>query len=337
MSAKPAILVTGAAGYIGSHCCKALAEDGYQPICFDNLTTGHTDFVRWGPLMLGDVHDSSAVASLIKAHKVEAVMHFAASSAVGESVADPQKYYLNNLAGTLSLLRGMREAKCETLIFSSTGAVYGDAGRDPIPESAAGNTVNPYGRSKFAIEQILADYRSAYRFRSACLRYFNACGADDSAVIGERRDPETHLIPRALMALQGHVSEFAIFGEDYDTTDGTAVRDYIHVNDLAKAHITALKLLAGGDVGGAFNLGTGVGYSVKQILDAIFVETGSAVPLVKKPRRVGDPEILVADPQLSKTRLGFEAKQSSLQNIIRSAWKWHQKAHPKRKPIFNAG
>jgi UDP-arabinose 4-epimerase len=336
LSAKPAILVTGGAGYIGSHCCKALAEDGYLPICLDNLTTGHTDFVRWGPLISGDVHDSAAVALLIKAHKVKAVMHFAAFSAVGESVADPQKYYLNNLAGSLSLLRGMREAKCETLIFSSTGAVYGNAGRDPIPESAAGPTVNPYGRSKFAIEQILADYRSAYQFKSACLRYFNACGADASATIGERRDPETHLIPRALMALQGHVSEFAIFGEDYNTPDGTAVRDYIHVNDLAKAHTTALKLLMDGDVGGAFNLGTGVGYSVKQILDAIFVETGCAVPVVKKARRVGDPEILVADPTFSKKRLGFKATQSNLQNIVRSAWKWHQKAHPKRGKMFDS-
>ena len=212
MSAKPAILVTGGAGYIGSHCCKALAEAGYQPICFDNLSTGHADFVQWGPLISGDVHDSASIAALIKAHDVKAVMHFAAFSAVGESVADPQKYYVNNLAGTLGLLRGMREANCDTLVFSSTGAVYGNAGRDPIPESAAGQTVNPYGRSKFAIEQILADYRSAYQFKSACLRYFNASGADPAATIGERRDPETHLIPRALMALQGHVSDFAIFG-----------------------------------------------------------------------------------------------------------------------------
>lgn len=330
MNAKPTILVTGGAGYIGSHCCKALADAGYQPICFDNLTTGHADFVQWGPLISGDVHDSASIASLIRAHDVKAVMHFAAFSAVGESVADPQKYYVNNLSGTLGLLRGMREAKCETLVFSSTGAVYGNAGRDPIPESAAGQTVNPYGRSKFAVEQILADYRSAYQFKSACLRYFNASGADPAATIGERRDPETHLIPRALMALQGHVSDFAIFGEDYDTPDGTAVRDYIHVNDLAEAHIAALKLLMGGDAGGVFNLGTGVGYSVRQILDAIFAETGRAVPVVVKARRAGDPEILVADPALAKDRLGFEATRSSLQNIVRSAWAWHQKAHPRR-------
>jgi UDP-arabinose 4-epimerase len=330
VSAKPAILVTGGAGYIGSHCCKALADAGYRPICFDNLTTGHADFVQWGPLVTGDVHDSASIASVIKAHDVKAVMHFAAFSAVGESVTDPQKYYLNNLSGTLGLLRGMRDAKCETLVFSSTGAVYGNASRDPIPESAAGQTVNPYGRSKFAIEQILADYRSAYQFKSAALRYFNACGADPSATIGERRDPETHLIPRVLMALQGYVSDFAIFGKDYDTPDGTAVRDYIHVNDLAEAHIAALRLLMNGDPGGAFNLGTGVGYSVKQIVDAIFAETGRLVPGIVKERRVGDPEILVADPALSKSHLKFVATRSSLQNIIRSAWAWHQKAHPLR-------
>jgi UDP-arabinose 4-epimerase len=328
VSAKPAILVTGGAGYIGSHCCKALADAGYQPICFDNLSTGHADFVQWGPLISGDVHDSASIASLIRVHDVKAVMHFAAFSAVGESVADPQKYYVNNVTGTLGLLRGMRDANCDTLVFSSTGAVYGNAGRDPIPESAAGQTVNPYGRSKFAIEQILADYRSAYQFKSASLRYFNASGADPAATIGERRDPETHLIPRALMALQGHVSDFAIFGQDYDTPDGTAVRDYIHVNDLAEAHIAALKLLTAGNAGGAFNLGTGVGYSVKQILDAILAETGRAVPVVVKARRAGDPEILVADPALAKERLGFQASRSSLQNIVRSAWAWHQKAHP---------
>jgi UDP-glucose 4-epimerase/UDP-arabinose 4-epimerase len=330
MNTKPAILVTGGAGYIGSHCCKALSDEGYLPVCFDNLSTGHAEFVQWGPLIEGDIRDSESIASVIKKHGVQAVMHFAAFSAVGESVADPQKYYINNVAGTLGLLRGMREARCETLVFSSTGAVYGNAGRDPIPESAAGQTVNPYGRSKFAIEQILADFRSAYQFKSACLRYFNACGDDPSGSIGELRDPETHLIPRALMALQGHVSDFAIFGDDYDTPDGTAVRDYIHVNDLAEAHIAALRLLSNGDLGGAFNLGTGVGYSVKQIVDAILAETGRPVPVIVKARRAGDPEILVADPALSKGRLGFVATRSSLQNIIRSAWAWHQKAHPLR-------
>ena len=328
MSNRGSILITGGAGYIGSHCSKAVAEAGFLPICYDNLSTGHADFVQWGPLIIGDVLDSAKIASIIREQDVKAVMHFAAFSAVGESVTDPQKYYVNNVGGTLALLKGMREAGCDRLVFSSTGAVYGNAGRDPIPETAAGPTVNPYGRSKFMIEQILSDYRAAYQFRSVCLRYFNACGADSSGTIGELRDPETHLIPRALMALQGHVSGFAIFGDDYDTPDGTAVRDYIHVDDLAVAHVAALALLLNGDSGGVFNLGTGVGYSVRQILEAIQTETGQTVPVEVRERRAGDPPILVADPSNAEKRLGFTASRSGLPNIISSAWAWHQKAHP---------
>lgn len=256
MASRDSILITGGAGYIGSHCAKAVAEAGFLPVVYDNLSTGHRNFVQWGPLVIGDVADHDKIAGTIREHKARAVMHFAAFSAVGESVADPQKYFGNNVAGTLGLLRGMREAGCDRLVFSSTGAVYGNAGREPIPESAAGPTVNPYGRSKFMIEQMLDDYRAAYRFKSVCLRYFNACGADASGTIGELRDPETHLIPRALMALLGHVPDFAIFGEDYETSDGTAVRDYIHVDDLAAAHIAALELLLKGSAGGVFNLGT---------------------------------------------------------------------------------
>jgi UDP-arabinose 4-epimerase len=330
MSNRGSILITGGAGYIGSHCSKAVAEAGFLPICYDNLSTGHADFVQWGPLIIGDVLDSAKIASIIREQDVKAVMHFAAFSAVGESVTDPQKYYVNNVGGTLALLKGMREAGCDRLVFSSTGAVYGNAGRDPIPEAAAGPTVNPYGRSKFMIEQILSDYRAAYQFRSVCLRYFNACGADSSGSIGELRDPETHLIPRALMALQGYVSGFAIFGDDYDTPDGTAVRDYIHVDDLAAAHVAALALLLNGDNGGVFNLGTGVGYSVRQILEAIQTETGQSVPVTVRERRAGDPPVLVADPSHAEKRLGFTASRSELPNIVRSAWAWHQKAHPRR-------
>jgi UDP-arabinose 4-epimerase len=329
MSNRGSILVTGGAGYIGSHCSKAVAQAGFLPICYDNLSTGHADFVQWGPLIVGDVLDSAKITSIIREQDVQAVMHFAAFSAVGESVTDPQKYYVNNVGGTLALLKGMREAACDRLVFSSTGAVYGNAGRDPIPETAAGPTVNPYGRSKFMIEQILSDYRVAYQFRSVCLRYFNACGADSSGTIGELRDPETHLIPRALMALQGHVSGFAIFGDDYETPDGTAVRDYIHVDDLAVAHVAALALLLNGDSGGVFNLGTGVGYSVRQILEAIQTETGQTVPVTVRERRAGDPPVLVADPSNAERRLGFTASRSELPNIVRSAWAWHQKAHPR--------
>jgi UDP-arabinose 4-epimerase len=330
MAERRSILITGAAGYIGSHCSKAVAEAGFLPVGYDNLSTGHADFVRWGPLVVGDVGDSAKIAATIREHCIQSVMHFAALSAVGESVANPARYFMNNVSGTLGLLQGMREASCEQLVFSSTGAVYGDAGTKPIPETAEGSITNPYGRSKFMIEQILSDFRSAYQFRSVSLRYFNACGADASATIGELRDPETHLIPRALMALRGYISEFAVFGTDYDTPDGTAVRDYIHVDDLAKAHIAALEALLGGDTGDVYNLGTGFGYSVRQILDAVRAETGLNLPVVFKQRRAGDPAILVADPSKAKAKLGFEAIRSDLRNIIRSAWAWHQKAHPWR-------
>lgn len=329
MSTKGAILIAGGAGYIGAHCSKAVAEAGFLPIVYDNLTTGHSSFVQWGPLVVGDVADCIKVASTIRQYDVKAVMHFAASSAVGESVAEPQKYYLNNVAGTLGLLQGMREAGCSRLVFSSTGAVYGNAGREPIPESAAGPTVNPYGRSKYMIEQILADYRAAYGFSATALRYFNACGADASGAIGELRDPETHLIPRALMAILGHVPDFAIFGTDYETPDGTAVRDYIHVDDLAAAHIAAIARLLDGHSGGAYNLGTGSGYSVREIVDAIRNETGEQVPLVYRERRAGDPPILVADPSRAAQELGFKAQRSDLGHVIRSAWAWHQTAHPR--------
>lgn len=328
MVSKQAILVTGGAGYIGAHCCKALNDAGYSPISYDNLSSGHEAFVKWGPLVVGDIADGRKVAETISAYKVVAVMHFAAFSLVGESVADPQKYYQNNLAGTLGLLQAMRETNVLQLVFSSTGAVYGQADSKPIAEAAAGRPINPYGTSKWMIEQVLADYRHAYGLNSFSLRYFNACGADGSCVIGELRDPETHLVPRALMAIQGHIANFAVFGDDYDTPDGTALRDYIHVNDLAVAHIAALKLLLAGHSGAAVNLGTGHGYSVRQILDAVLAETGRPVPFAMNPRRAGDPAALIADPSASRSILGFQPRHSSLPEIVRSAWAWHQKAHP---------
>ena len=324
------ILVTGGAGYIGSHCCKALADAGYQPVCFDNFSSGHRQFVKWGPLVEGELHDSDLLIHTLKANNISAVMHFAAFSAVGESVADPQKYYVNNVAGTLSLLRSMRQAGCVNLVFSSTGAVYGDAAETLISETAPKVPVNPYGASKLMIETILADYRRAYGLNSVCLRYFNASGADFSTVIGELREPETHLIPRALMALQGHVTDFAIFGTDYPTPDGTPIRDYIHVVDLAKAHLLALEMLSGGHEGGIYNLGTGTGFSVREILRAITIETGRSVPALVKPRRAGDPSVLVADPSAAKDALGFSAVHSDISTIIKTAWAWHLKAHPLR-------
>ncbi len=329
MSESPAILVTGGAGYIGSHCCKALSEAGFVPVCFDNLSTGHRGFVKWGPFVKGDVGDTPRLADAIAAHQVVAVIHFAAFSQVGESVGDPQKYYLNNVGGTLSLLKAMREQGCNRLVFSSTGAVYGNAGRDPISEGAAGAVVNPYGASKWMIEQILADYRRAYGMNSFCLRYFNACGAESSGSIGEFRDPETHLIPRAMMALRGHVRDFAIFGDDYETPDGTAIRDYIHVVDLAAAHVRAVNALLDGSRGGHYNLGTGSGFSVREVLAAIERESGLKVPVVTKPRRAGDPPILVANPSAAQADLGFVPVCSDLATIVRSSWAWHRLAHPK--------
>jgi UDP-glucose 4-epimerase len=327
MSDRAAILVTGGAGYIGSHACRALIAAGYDPVVFDNFSTGHRSFVA-GSLVTGDLMDGTALARAFAQHDIAAVMHFAASSLVGESVADPHKYYVNNVAGTLSLLEAMRNAGCHRLVFSSTGAVYGNADSKALPESYACAPINPYGASKWMAERILSDYRSAYGLGAFCLRYFNASGADASGGIGELRENETHLIPRAMMALQGHVADFAVFGDDYDTPDGTAIRDYIHVTDLAIAHVLALQLLMQGHRGGAFNLGTGTGFSVREILGAITAETGRAVPHSVKPRRSGDPTYLVADPAAARQTLKFRPAHSDLATIVRSAWAWHRTAHP---------
>jgi UDP-glucose-4-epimerase GalE len=327
MSDRPIILVTGGAGYIGSHACRALEAAGYQPLVYDNLSTGHRSFVG-GPLVVGDLLDTGALARVFAQNQIAAVMHFAAASLVGESMADPQKYYINNVNGTLSLLTAMREAGCQRLVFSSTGAVYGHADNKALPETYPCAPINTYGATKWMIERILADYRGAYGFSAFCLRYFNASGADAGGGIGELRDNETHLIPRAMMALQGHLSDFAVFGDDYDTPDGTAIRDYIHVTDLAAAHVAALKLLMQGHQGGAFNLGTGQGFSVHEILKTIADETGRAVPHLVKPRRPGDPAYLVADASAARDVLKFTPAHSDLGTIVRTAWAWHQKAHP---------
>lgn len=329
MADRPAILVTGGAGYIGSHCCRALERAGFRPIVYDNLSTGHRRFVD-GALIVGDIANTATLARAFAEHDIAAVMHFAASSLVGESVADPQKYYLNNLAGTLALLEAMRAANCTRLVFSSTGAVYGNADSRALPESHPCLPINPYGATKWMVERALADYRSAYGFSSFALRYFNASGADPEGGLGEDREVETHLIPRAMMALQGHV-EFAVFGDDYATPDGTAIRDYIHVCDLAAAHVLALKLLLEGHGGGVLNLGSGNGFSVREILAAIVAETGRAVPHSVMPRRAGDPAFLVADASAARKVLGFVPGHSDLATIIRTAWAWHQKAHPPKR------
>lgn len=324
------ILVTGGAGYVGAHTCKALRRAGYTPIVLDNLSTGHKSFVRWGPLVQGDISDEEEVLNVILSHKAKAVLHFAASAYVGESVTDPQKYYENNVAGSLSLLRAMLQAGCRKLVFSSSCAIYGDPDQLPILETAPLNPVNPYGASKLMIERVLSDYARAYALDSIALRYFNASGADPEGELGELRDPETHLIPRAMMAIQGYIRDFAVFGTDYDTPDGTPIRDYIHVSDLAVAHVASLGRLLAGGPGGAFNLGTGHGYSVKQVLDAVAAETGESLVTVTASRRQGDPAVLIADATLSRTELGFAPVLSNLDSIIQTSWNWHSRVHPKR-------
>jgi UDP-glucose-4-epimerase GalE len=329
------ILVTGGAGYVGAHTCKTLRRAGYRPVVFDNLSTGHRSFVRWGPLVQGDIRDHAAVLDAINYCKPKAVLHFAASACVGESVGDPSKYYDNNLAGSLSLLRAMLDADCRRLVLSSTCAVYGEPTELPISETSPLNPVNPYGASKLMVERILADYARAYAFQSIALRYFNASGADPDGELGELRDPETHLIPRAMMAIQGQITDFAVFGTDYDTPDGTPIRDYIHVSDLADAHVLALRRLMAGGPGGAFNLGTGRGYSVKQVLDAIATETGVRLNATEAPRRQGDPPVLVADAKRASTELGFAPSLSDLKSVVQTSWAWHQRAHPLSPNVRN--
>jgi UDP-glucose 4-epimerase/UDP-arabinose 4-epimerase len=332
-----AVLVTGGAGYVGAHTCKALRRVGYTPIVFDDLSTGHESFVRWGPLIRADIRDSDALADTIGSYDVAAVLHFAASASVRESVVNPQKYYENNVDGTLSLLRAMFRAGCTKIVFSSSCAVYGEPNQGPISEETPSAPVNPYGASKAMIERILSDYARAHTLNFVALRYFNACGADPDGDIGELRDPETHLIPRAMMALQGYIGDFEVFGTDYATPDGTAVRDYVHVCDLADAHVTSVRRLLGGGASGVYNLGTGRGYSVKQVLAAIELKTGEHLRVKIGPRRPGDPPVLVADAWRAKTDLDFKPKLSELETIVATAWAWHQRAHRKRLEILAAG
>ena len=324
------VLVTGGAGYVGAHSCKALSEAGYLPVVVDNLSTGHESFVRWGPLVRADIRDGEALAHAFAAHNVSAVLHFAASAYVGESVTDPRKYYENNVGGALSLLRAMTDAGCRKIVFSSTCAIYGEPATVPIREDTPQDPVNPYGASKAMVERILGDYAHAYDLGVVALRYFNACGADPDGEIGELRDPETHLIPRAMMAIQGHVADFAVFGTDYATSDGTAVRDYVHVCDLADAHVTSVRRLLEGEAGESYNLGTGRGYSVKQVLDAIAAETGEELGVRTGPRRPGDPPMLVADAALARRDLNFEPRFSDLSTIVSTAWAWHRRVHPRK-------
>jgi UDP-arabinose 4-epimerase len=314
------VLVTGGAGYIGSHVCKHLAEEGVEPIVFDNLSRGHRDAVKWGPLVVGDLLDSALLLEAMREHRPSAVIHFAALSYVGESVVNPDLYYTNNVSGTISLLNAMAKAEVRKLVLSSSCAVYGVPAALPISEDAPTCPVNPYGRTKHIVETLLGDYAKAFGIAYAALRYYNACGADASGQLGERHDPETHLIPRALMAAAGTLAHLDVFGTDYDTPDGTCIRDYIHVSDLAEGHVLALKYLDTDSENAVFNLGVGNGLSVYQVLNAMETVTGKKVPIQLQARRAGDPPVLIADPTKARAILGFVPSRSDISNVVRTAW-----------------
>ena len=319
------ILVTGGAGYVGAHGCKALAEAGYLPVVYDNLVYGHEEAVRWGPFEQGDIADRARLDAVFESHRPVAVMHFAAFAYVGESVTDPGKYYRNNVGGTLALMEAMVAHGVDKMVFSSTCATYGEPRTVPITEDEPQQPINPYGKSKLVVEQMLADFEVAHGLRSVSLRYFNAAGASPEGEIGERHDPETHLIPLALDAAAGKGPPLTVFGEDYPTADGTCIRDYIHVGDLADAHVKALDYLAGGGATRAFNLGTGAGVSVREILDSVERLTGRKVPHTIGPRRPGDPPALVADPSRARSDLGWQPRLSDIDTIIATAWEWYQR------------
>src|SRR5690349_6971266 len=323
---RTTVLVTGGAGYIGSHACKALAQAGHRPVTYDNLVHGHRSAVRWGPLEVGDIRDRARLDEVLRAHRPHAVMHFAGLINVGESVSDPAKYYDNNVAGTLTLLEAMRACAVTHFIFSSSCATYGVPTRQPIDESAPQAPINPYGMSKLMVERVLADYGVAYKLRFMLLRYFNACGADPQGETGEDHEPETHLIPRTLMAAAGEIGALQVFGTDYPTADGTCVRDYIHVSDLAAGHVLALEHLLAQRESGAVNLGTGQGISVREVISAVERVTGRKVPVTESSRRAGDPAVLLADASRARTMLGFAPQFADIDAIVASAWRWHQQA-----------
>ncbi|GAB4232378.1 MAG: UDP-glucose 4-epimerase GalE [Acidobacteriota bacterium] len=315
------VLVTGGAGYIGSHAVVALADTGFEPVTVDNLSEGHREAVLAGVLEVGDLSDQSFLDRVFSTHRPAAVMHFASRCYVGESVENPRRYYEENLGNALALLRAMLEHRVPWLIFSSSCATYGNPVRVPIPEDHPQDPVNPYGETKYFIERMLRWYDRAYGLRSVSLRYFNAAGADPDGRMGEAHDPETHLIPLVLRAALGK-GPVKVFGRDYPTRDGTCVRDYIHVTDLAAAHVRALQWLQETERTAAFNLGTGRGHSVAEVIRTAERVTGREVPVVPAPRRPGDPPELVADASRAAAELGWRAELSDLETIIRTAWRW---------------
>lgn len=318
------ILIVGGAGYIGSHMVKLLSVAGHQVVVFDNLSKGYRDAVLEGEFVEGDLANLEQLERLFGSNRFDAVMHFASFIEVGESVRDPAKYYRNNFSNTQNLLDSMVAHDVGHFIFSSTAAIFGEPRYTPIDEVHAKSPINPYGRSKLMVEQMLGDYDKAHGLKSVCLRYFNAAGADVEGDLGERHDPETHLIPLVLQAASGRREAISIYGNDYDTPDGTCVRDYIHVQDLCAAHLLALDSLRNTGNSNQFNLGNGLGFSVRQVIDCAREVTGREIKVVNEERRAGDPAVLVADAARAKTVLGWKPSLSSLEKIIETAWNWEQ-------------
>lgn len=320
------ILVTGGAGFVGSHACKALRAAGYLPVTYDNLSRGDRAAVKWGPLEVGELTDEARLAAVLAACRPLAVMHFAALAYVGESVTDPGPYYANNVGGSLALIRAATAAGVRAVVFSSTCATYGTAARLPLTEQAPQQPINPYGWSKWMVERILWDFDAAHGLRSVMLRYFNAAGGDPDGQIGENHTPETHLVPLVLDAALGRGPAVTVFGTDYPTPDGTCIRDYVHVADLADAHVRALQYLLSGGASVALNLGTGTGYSVAEVIAAAHRVTGQTVPVTYGPRRPGDPPALVAAPGKAAAVLGWRPRRSDLETLIADAWRWRKTA-----------
>lgn len=321
-----AILVCGGAGYIGSHINKQLNIEGYDTIVFDNLIYGHREAVKWGEFMQGDLANHTDIEAAFEKYDIEAVFHFAAYAYVGESVEEPEKYYYNNVVNTLNLLKVMRSHGCNKIIFSSTCATYGEPEKVPITEDMPQNPINPYGVTKLTVERIFKDYAKAYGLKFAVLRYFNAAGADPDGEIGESHNPETHIIPLVLDAASGVRPDIKIFGTDYDTPDGSCIRDYIHVSDLADAHLLALHYLENGGESDFFNLGNAIGTSVLEVVNSAKKVTGRDFAVVHAPRRSGDPAKLVGSSEKAQRILGWKPKYGDIETIIAHAWKWHENA-----------
>ena len=321
------ILVTGGAGYIGSHACKALRDAGYTPVVYDNLSTGWEDAVKFGPFEQGDLTDRARLDQIFAAYQPSAILHFAALSQVGESMREPGLYWHNNVAGSLTLFQAAVQAGCLNVVFSSTCATYGDQDNVVLDETSPRQPINAYGGSKHAVEEILRDFEAAYGLRHVIFRYFNVAGADPDAEVGEFHQPETHLVPLILDAIEGKRDALTVFGTDYDTPDGTCIRDYVHVMDLVDAHLLGLNWLKADNPSRVFNLGTGSGFSVREVMDRAAAITGREVPFVEGPRRPGDCTKLVSGSSRAASELGWSPDRSTLDHMIGDAWRWHQAGH----------